>query len=109
MEDIAEQVIKKQCLSIEFEKRSTFRLMAARYWKGNELCQIFVCRSSLTSTDLTGELGSLARLLSVISTQVDIVACSGIPVGLIQASTTLPTSLEGSSIASGLTAWISLP
>ena len=55
-----------------------------RFWKGNELCRVFVCRSALPSADLTGELGCLARLLSVISTRVDIIACSGDPVGLIQ-------------------------
>ena len=51
--------------------------MSVRFWKGNELCRVFVCRSALPTADLTGELGCLARLLSVFSTQVDIVACSG--------------------------------
>ena len=58
--------------------------MSVRFWKGNDLCHVFVCRSALPTADLTGELGCLARLPSVTSTQVDIVACSGHPVGLIQ-------------------------
>ena len=58
--------------------------MSIRFWKGSELCRVFVCRSALPSADLTGELGCLPRLLSVTSTRVDIVACSGDPIGLIQ-------------------------
>ena len=84
MEDIAEQVTSEQCFSIEFERMKTFRFMSIRFWKGSELCRVFVCQSALSSADLTGELGCLARLLSVTSTRVDIVASSGDPVGLIQ-------------------------
>ena len=84
MEDIAEQVTNEQCFSVEFEKRKTFRFMSVRIWKGSDLCRVFVCRSALPTTNLTGELGCLARLLSVTSTRVDIVACSGDPTGLIQ-------------------------
>ena len=84
MEDIAEQVTNEQCFSVEFEKRKTFRFMSVKFWKGSEWCRVFVCRSALPSTYLTGELGCLARLLSVTSTRVDIVACSGDPIGLIQ-------------------------
>ena len=84
MEDIAEQITSEQCFSVEFEKKKTFRFMSIRFWKGSELCRVFVCRSALPSTDITGELGCLPRLLSVTSTSVDIVACSGDPIGLIQ-------------------------
>ena len=54
-----------------------FRSMSVRFWKDKELCWLFVCRSGLPTTDLTGELCSLVRLLSVTSTGADIVACSG--------------------------------
>ena len=84
MEDIGEQVTNEQCFFVEFEKRKTFRFMSVRFWKGSELCRVFVCRSALPTTNLTGELGCLARLLSVTSTRVDIVACSGDTTGLIQ-------------------------
>ena len=51
--------------------------MSVKFWKESELCRVFVCRSSLTATDLTGELGSMSRLLSTVSTKPSIVACSG--------------------------------
>ena len=58
--------------------------MSVKFWKSDSLSRVFVCRSGLPSTDLTGELGSISRLLSVVSTKADIVACSGCPVELIQ-------------------------
>ena len=54
--------------------------MSVKYWKQLELCRVYVCRSSLPATDVTGELGSLARFLSAVSTRPDMVACSGCPV-----------------------------
>ena len=50
--------------------------MTVKFWRGYELCRVFICRSSLPATDVTGELGSLARFLSAVSTQPDVVACS---------------------------------
>ena len=56
-------------------------------------CTVVVCRSGLPSTDLIGELGSLARLFSVISTiSADIVTCSGCPSVLIRTIDEVPTS-----------------
>ena len=85
MEDVAEQIPNEQRFSIEFEDKNAFRIMSAQFWKNNELCRVFICRSAFPSADLAGKLGSLARLFSVTSTQTDIVACSGCPVCLIQA------------------------
>ena len=58
--------------------------MSARFWKGTELCRIYICRSSLPSPDPAGEMGSLSRHLSVASTHCEIVACSGCPAHLIR-------------------------
>ena len=57
---------------------------------GQEICRVVVCRSGLPSTELTGELGSLARLLSVVSTKADIVACSGCPAALVRTIVEVP-------------------
>ena len=84
MEDIAEQVTSAQHFSIEFEDSGTDRLMFLRYWRETKLCTIFICRSALPAADLYGELGSLSRLLSVVSTDPDIVACSGCSVDYIR-------------------------
>ena len=84
----------EQCFGLEFEDSGSSRFMSLRFWKGNELCRVTVCRSGLPSSDLTGELGSLARLLSVVSTKADIVACSGCPAGLLQAIDGMPTTIR---------------
>ena len=82
--DVAEQIMTQQCFGIEFESKGVYRYMSARFWRGTELCRVYICRSSLPSPDLAGELGSLSRLLSVASTRCEIVACSGCPADLIR-------------------------
>ena len=84
MSDIAEYVAAEQCFALVFEDKGTGRFMCIRFWKGQDLCQVVVCRSGHPSTDLTGELGSLARLLSAVSTKADVVACSGCPSDLVR-------------------------
>ena len=85
MEDIAEHVTSSQHYSIEFEDRGANRLMSLRFWKGAKLCRVFICRSALPASELSGEFESLSRLLSVVSTGPDMVACSGCPVDFIRA------------------------
>ena len=58
--------------------------MSVRFWKGEEFCRVLVCRNGLPSSELTRELGSLSRSLSVVSTRTDIVACSGCPGDLLR-------------------------
>ena len=84
MDDIAEQVTASQHFGVEFERKGSNRLMTLRFWKGAKLCRVFICRSGLSGTGLAEELGSLSRLLSVVSTASDIVAISGCPVDLIR-------------------------
>ena len=84
MEVVAEQVASQQFFAVEFEDVNTFRYMSIRFWKDKDLCRTFVRQSGLPASDLTGELGSLARLLSVTSTNADIVACSVCSVTFIQ-------------------------
>ena len=83
MSELAEQIATTQCFAIEFENVGVNRLMSIKFRKGDSLCRVFVCRSGLPSADLTGDLVSISRLLSVVSTKADI-ACSGCPVELIQ-------------------------
>ena len=84
MDDIAQVVAAEQCFSVEFEDFATYRHMSVRFWKDEQLCRIFVCRSKLPSSQFTGELGSLSRFLSVVSTRTDIVACSGCSVEFVR-------------------------
>ena len=91
MSEIAEHVASEQCFGLEFEDDGANRFMSLRFWKKTELCRVLICRSGLPSTELTGELGSLARLLSVVSTKVNIVACSGCPVDFTRTIDEMPS------------------
>ena len=91
MEDIAEQVAVQQRFAIEFVNVEAYRFLTVRFWKDKDLCRISVCRSGLPFVNIADELGFLARLLSVTSTQVDIVERSGFPVSLIQSINQSPS------------------
>ena len=95
MGDIADQVSASQHFGVEFEKRGANRHMSLRFWKGTKLCRVFICRSSLVGAGLTEELGSLALLLSVVSTAPDIVAISGCAVDLIRTVDQHPSYSRG--------------
>ena len=84
MSHLAEQITAEQCFAIEFEDKGPNRYMTVRYWEGQNLQRVLICRSQLPATDLIGELGSLSRLLSVVSTKADIVAYSGSSVDLLR-------------------------
>ena len=94
MTDVANQISTLQCFALEFEDQGPNRFMPVRFWKGQYLCRIVACRSGLPTTDLVGELGSMARLLSAISTKADVVACSGCPSDLIRTIDEIPTSVR---------------
>ena len=84
LSDIAEQATAEQCFAIEFETAGVYRYMTVKFWKGHDLCRVLICRSSLPASDVMGDLGSLARFLSAVSTQPDVVACSGCHVDLVK-------------------------
>ena len=66
-----------------------------RFWKGTKLCRVFICRNALPTNGLTGELGSLSRLLSVVSTGPDMVTCSGCAIDFIRAIDQHPSFPRG--------------
>ena len=76
LNDIAEQITAQQCFAIEFETAGVYRYISVNFWKDSELCRVFNCRSFLPATDATGELGSVALLLTAVSTKPDGVAIS---------------------------------
>ena len=84
LEDISTCVLESGRFSLEFERRGHYLEMHVRFWKQETLCKVFVCRSGLFNKDIEGELGSLSRFLSAVSTEPDIVACSGCPLSFIQ-------------------------
>ena len=62
MNDLANQIATTQHFAVEFEDQGVNRLMSVKFWKGDTLCRIYVCRCGLPSSDLTGELGSLSSV-----------------------------------------------
>ena len=84
MRNIADQITAEQCFSVEFKEVDSYRFMSVRYWKNNVLSRVFVCRSGLLTTGISGEFESSSRLLSVTSPRRDLVACSGSPANLIR-------------------------
>ena len=95
MADIADQKTAEQCFGIEYEDNGLNRFLTVRFWKGQSLCRMLICRSGLPASGISGELGSLARLLSVVSTRADVVACSGVPVELLQTLDRSPHFVRG--------------
>ena len=58
--------------------------MFVRIWKGTGLCKVLICRSGLPASDLTGEMGTLYRLMSAVSTKANVVAISSCSADLVR-------------------------
>ena len=84
IEDIAQSIIESGQYSLEFERKGHYLHMYVRFWKEEFLCKVYVCRSGLLVKDIEGELGSLSRFMSAVSSEPDIVACSGVPLSFIE-------------------------
>ena len=82
--EIGESITSSLQHSVEFEDKRLNRFMYVRFWKDSTLCKVLICRSGVLIRGLNGELGSLARLMSAISTQADLVSCSGVPLDFIK-------------------------
>ena len=83
LENMADHIAAEQCFPLDFEDTGVYRFISKRFWRKSKLCRVLVCRSSVLSIVLTGELGSLARLLSAVSTKADIVVSTGCPLDLL--------------------------
>ena len=81
--DIAYQVSVTGQYSLEFEMRGTYSFVSIRFWKGEFLNVVRLLRYRTASEPAAGFLLALSRLLSVLSTQPQIVSVSGCPAELI--------------------------
>ena len=77
--------------------------MSVRFWKATDLCKVLICRSGLLSSDLTGKMGSLSRLMSTLSTKADIVAVFGCSADLVRKNDGVSCFPKGVNTASALT------
>ena len=51
MSHLAEQIAVEQCFAIEFEDKGPNRYMTVRYWEGQNLHRVLICRSQLPATE----------------------------------------------------------
>ena len=83
MADIAYQVSVTGQYSLEFEKRGTYSFVSIRFWKVDSLSVVRLLRYRTASEPAAGLLLALSRLLSMLSTQPQIVSVSGCPAEII--------------------------
>ena len=84
MKDLGQQLLTTGQFALEFEEAGRFKHVYVCFWKENSLVKTFFCRYGLQSPPLAGEIGVLSRVLSVVSTKPQLVACSGCPGDFIQ-------------------------
>ena len=84
LKDLSEQLLTTGQFALEFETSGQFRYAYIRFWKGDSLVKVFMCRYGLQSPPLAGEMRVLSRVLSEVSTKPQLVACSGSPCDFIQ-------------------------
>ena len=83
MSDIAHHVSTTGHYSLEFETRGTYSFLSIHFWKKDTLRVVKLFRYRTASEPAAGVLMANSRLLSVLSTQPQIVSVSGCPAELI--------------------------
>ena len=81
--------------AVEFEPQGIFLHLHVRYWKGDRLCRIYLLRTGRAHGQTSAEVQLLATLLAAISSEADLVCCSGATYGLVQLLDTSPLSRHG--------------
>ena len=84
MKDLGQHLLITGQFALEIEESGRFKFVYVRFWKDDNLVKVFLCRYGVQSPPLAGELGALSRILSVVSTRPQFVACSGFPVDFVQ-------------------------
>ena len=84
LKDLGQQLLDNGHFALETEEVGRFKHVYVRFWKNNTLVKAFLCRYGLRCPPLAGEMGSLSRIFSALSTKPQMVACSGCPSDFIQ-------------------------
>ena len=84
LKDLGQQLLTNGQFALEFEKVGRFKHKFIRFWKDDSLVKALLCRYGLQSPPLAGEMGSLSRILSAVSTRPQLVGVSGCPSDFIQ-------------------------
>ena len=81
---LGNEILTSGQFSVEFEPQGVFLLLHARFWKGSRLCRVYIVRTGRVNEQTSAELRLVATLLAAISTEADLVCCSGASYGLVQ-------------------------
>ena len=74
---LGNDVLTERQFSVAFELQGVFLHLHVRFWKQNELCRVYVLRTGRTGGLTAAELRLLSTFLAAISTEADLVCCSG--------------------------------
>ena len=77
MNDIATSVNANGEYSLEFAIDGVFLLVFLRYWRGDELCRIFVKRTGRLQGQSDAEICLISSIMGAISTKPKLISCTG--------------------------------
>ena len=81
--------------SIEFEFQGVFLHMHVRFWKRDRLCRVYFLRTGRNTRRTAAELRLLSILLAAISSEANLVCCSGATQKFIQLVDNSPLTRHG--------------
>ena len=95
IKDIGNHVLSTGEYSLEFITQGVFLFVFIRFWRKNELCREFIKRTGRVLGQSTAELSLISLIMSVFSTEPNIVSCSGSTLETIQLVDGSPYSKHG--------------
>ena len=84
MDDIGRAIASRSAYSLEFEDGIPFTQVYVRFWKDSHLVRLQLCRFGSANQFPAGHLGTIARIMAMLSTRPDIVSCSGCPLTILK-------------------------
>ena len=95
IKDIGNYVLGTGEYSLEFIKQGVFLFVFIRFWRKDELCRVFIKRTGRVLGQSAAELSLISFIMSVFSTEPNIVSCSGSTLETIQLVDGSPYSKHG--------------
>ena len=93
--NIGNDILTSGQFAVEFEPQGVFLLLHVRFWKGDRLCRVYLRRTGRTCGQTSAEVNHVTTLLAAISTEADLVCCSGATHGLVQLLDRSPLTRHG--------------
>ena len=92
IKDIGNHVLSTGEYSLEFVKQGVFLFVFIRFWRKDELCRVLKKRNGRVLGQSAAEWSLISFIMSVFSTEHNIVSCSGSTLETIQLVDDSPTS-----------------